>query len=372
MGDYPVVILQAFILFPIVAFLFTLPYVVFNYHKYGSVLSLRIIIVYSFILYLMCIYFLVILPLPSIAEVSAMTGARMQLIPFKFVGDILRRAHIVLSRPRTYTGIFNQAFFQFLFNVIMTVPFGIYLRYYFKCRFLKTLVLSFCLSLFFELTQLSGLYFIYPRSYRLFDVDDLLANTLGGILGYGLISPFLKILPSRERIDQVSFHRGRQVSLTRRLVSSMFDLMIIIFFSGVMSVLLKIFSLDIPHFGALVLFLYFALVPMAFKGRTFGKFITKTRIASFKNVRTRWYQYPLRAGSFLLVMYVLPCLISQVLIPWLDKRTQAAAGLALLSLMVFGIYFFYLFFAAIMAALHRRLFYEKLSGTQIVSTITSL
>ena len=103
----------------------------------------------------------------------------MQLVPFKFVGDILRRAHIVPSQPRTYTGIFNPAFFQFLFNVIMTVPFGIYLRYYFKCRFLKTLILSFCLSLFFELTQLSGLYFIYPRSYRLFDVDDLLANTLG-------------------------------------------------------------------------------------------------------------------------------------------------------------------------------------------------
>ena len=123
MGDYPVVILQAFILFPIVAFLFTLPYVVFNYHKYGSVLSLRIIIVYSFILYLMCIYFLVILPLPSIAEVSAMTGARIQLVPFKFVGDILRRAHIVPSQPRTYTGIFNPAFFQFLFNVIMTVPY---------------------------------------------------------------------------------------------------------------------------------------------------------------------------------------------------------------------------------------------------------
>ena len=71
----------------------------------------------------MCIYFLVILPLPSIAEVSAMTGARMQLVPFKFVGDILRRAHIVPSQPRTYTGIFNPAFFQFLFNVIMTVPY---------------------------------------------------------------------------------------------------------------------------------------------------------------------------------------------------------------------------------------------------------
>ena len=372
MGDYPVVILQAFILFPIVAFLFTLPYVVLNYHKYGSVLSLRIIIVYSFILYLMCIYFLVILPLPSIAEVSAMTGARMQLVPFKFVGDILRRAHIVPSQPRTYTGIFNPAFFQFLFNVIMTVPFGIYLRYYFKCRFLKTLILSFCLSLFFELTQLSGLYFIYPRSYRLFDVDDLLANTLGGVFGYAIISPFLKILPSRERIDKVSFHRGRQVSLTRRLISAMFDLIVVALLGGLASTFLRIFHLDIPHFGAMVLFLYFSLVPMVFKGRTFGKFITKTRIASFKNVRTRWYQYPLRVGSFLLVMYVIPWLFYRILIPWLDRRSAAAAGLALLSLMVSGIYFFYLFFAAIMAVLHKRLFYEKISGTHIVSTIAKL
>lgn len=271
----------------------------------------------------------------------------MQLVPFKFVGDILRRAHIVPSQPRTYTGIFNPAFFQFLFNVIMTVPFGIYLRYYFKCRFLKTLILSFCLSLFFELTQLSGLYFIYPRSYRLFDVDDLLANTLGGVFGYAIISPFLKILPSRERIDKVSFHRGRQVSLTRRLISAMFDLIVVALLGGLASTFLRIFHLDIPHFGAMVLFLYFSLVPMVFKGRTFGKFITKTRIASFKNVRTRWYQYPLRVGSFLLVMYVIPWLFYRILIPWLDRRSAAAAGLALLSLMVSGIYFFYLFFAAI-------------------------
>src|SRR5699024_5212296 len=136
-----------------------------------------------------------------------------------------------------------------------TVPFGIYLRYYFKCRFLKTLILSFCLSLFFELTQLSGLYFIYPRSYRLFDVDDLLANTLGGVFGYAIISPFLKILPSRERIDKVSFHRGRQVSLTRRLISAMFDLIVVALLGGLALTFLRIFHLDIPHFGAMVLFL---------------------------------------------------------------------------------------------------------------------
>ena len=83
-------------------------------------------------------------------------------------------------------------------------------------------------------------------------------------------------------------------------------------------------------------------------------------------------QYPLRVGSFLLVMYVIPWLFYRILIPWLDRRSAAAAGLALLSLMVSGIYFFYLFFAAIMAVLHKRLFYEKISGTHIVSTIAKL
>ena len=45
-------------------------------------LSLRILIVYSFILYLICVYFLVILPLPSREAVAKMTGPGMQLIPF--------------------------------------------------------------------------------------------------------------------------------------------------------------------------------------------------------------------------------------------------------------------------------------------------
>lgn len=40
------------------AFVFTIPYILVNYHKYGSLLSIRILIVYSFILYLICVYFL--------------------------------------------------------------------------------------------------------------------------------------------------------------------------------------------------------------------------------------------------------------------------------------------------------------------------
>lgn len=64
----------------------------------------------------------------------------------------------------------------------------------------------------FELTQVTGLYFIYPRGYRLFDVDDLIANTLGGLAGYFVAAPFLKFLPTRAELDQASFRRGKEVS----------------------------------------------------------------------------------------------------------------------------------------------------------------
>ena len=56
---------MACLFFPFIAFLFTLPFVLYEYHKYGSINKFRTLILYSFILYLMVIYFLVILPLPK-------------------------------------------------------------------------------------------------------------------------------------------------------------------------------------------------------------------------------------------------------------------------------------------------------------------
>ena len=213
MSIYQDVIKQAFIFFPLVAILITLPYIAYNYYKYGSIISLRIAIIYSFVLYLLCTYFLVILPLPSIEDVQALTTPRAQLIPFTFISDIIKDSKIILDKPSTYLSfLHNNSFLQVIFNLFMTMPFGMYLRYYFKCDLKKTIILTFGLSLFFELTQLSGLYFIYPRSYRLFDVDDLIVNTSGGVLGYFIVIPFLKILPTRKKLDDISFERGHHIS----------------------------------------------------------------------------------------------------------------------------------------------------------------
>ena len=149
MNQYLEAIRQAVVVYPLIVLLVTIPYVAWNYHKYGSVLSLRVLIVYSFLLYLLCVYCLVILPLPSPAEAAALHGRQMQLVPFGFVGDILKQSNIVPGRPGTWTGIFDSsAFWVTLFNLFMTLPFGAYLRYYFCCGWKKTLLLSFLLSLF--------------------------------------------------------------------------------------------------------------------------------------------------------------------------------------------------------------------------------
>jgi len=90
-----------------------------------------------------------------------------------------------LFRPRAYNLIpFSQWLpKQFALNAILFVPLGFLLPLVFRFPkrrvALKVFLISFGVSLFIELTQL----FMMTRS---FDVNDLLANTLGGIAGYGI------------------------------------------------------------------------------------------------------------------------------------------------------------------------------------------
>lgn len=341
MGAYVEVIKQAILFFPVIAFLFTMPYIVYNYHKYGSVLSLRILIVYSFILYLICVYFLVILPLPSREFVATLDGPRMQLVPFCFLGDMVKESGWEAGNPDTYLQLVtNRAFFQVLFNIFMTVPFGVYLRYYFRFSLRKTVLSTFALSLFFELTQLSGLYFYYPRSYRLFDVDDLMANTLGGMLGYVMVKPFLSILPSRAKIDADSLRRGQEVSLLRRLTALFFDFLCAGFAALAGGIVIPLFGMDAPYLQILLFFAYFILTPCLLHGMTIGKKITKTRIAAAGGGEAHWYQYAIRYGCVGVMVCFVPLL-------WI----------------------FWILYAAVMMAQHKRLFYERLSGTAVVSTI---
>lgn len=188
--------------FMVFAILFTAPFLIMQVrrHKFNIV---RLGINYMFLLYCICVIALVFFPLPTLAEQGRLSGHQIQAVPFSFVGDIIRRTPFVWNQPQTYIpALTEKAVLQVVFNVLMTVPFGMYLRYnlHFSCK--KIAVCSFGLSLFIEIAQLTGLFFMFSGSYRLCDVDDLIANTLGGIIGYAVVKMAERVVPAIEAFDK--------------------------------------------------------------------------------------------------------------------------------------------------------------------------
>ena len=133
MSTYAFPIKIGLIVFPIIALLITIPFMIKQYHKYGAIPFMRTFIVYSFILYLLVAWFMVILPLPKIEVVEKMTGPWTQLIPFKGLKDIMDNTNFNILNFSTYiTTLKNPIVYTVIFNFFLTLPFGVYLRYYFN------------------------------------------------------------------------------------------------------------------------------------------------------------------------------------------------------------------------------------------------
>lgn len=271
---YILSIKTALFIFPFISFLFTIPFILSWYHKYGSIHPLRVLIVYSFIFYLITIYFLVILPLPERDEVLRPACLMMKLVPFSFVNDFLRETSLNILDPTTYiTSLMEPCFYVVIFNVLMTIPFGMYLRYYFKCSLKRIFVITFLLSLFFEVTQLTGLYFIYPYPYRLFDVDDLILNTLGGLLGYFFMGVIIRYLPTRDCIDKDSLEIGKEVSPLRRITVFFLDVFLYLSFT-----LIGFLLFHYRYTWLIVFIIYYIFYPYVRNGKTLGSGFLNVRI----------------------------------------------------------------------------------------------
>ena len=351
---YADIIKEALLFFPVLAFFVTIPYIIHNYRKFGSVLSLRILIVYSFVLYLLCAYFLVILPLPSRQEAALMTGPRLQMIPFHFVADIIKEA----GSGGIFSYINNPALFQMLFNVAMTIPFGMYLRYYFKKNLKTTVLYTFLLSLFFELTQLSGLYFIYPRGYRLFDVDDLILNTSGGLLGYFLGGLLTLFLPKREEIDERSYESGKHISFFRRVMSVGFDVLLYLLFSSITYFIFK--NMLISYF------VYFVLIPFICNGKTLGQMYMKIQMVTKDDQKIKLFRLTIRQFSCLFIYILLPFLVFYLM----RNLTFMGENIYALCFICSGFVLFLLYLISFIRLFKKKtLFHEMITGTKMISVI---
>ncbi len=97
---------------------------------------------------------------------------RLNLIPFSWLFDTFTMSQVIS-------------------NIIMFIPLGFLLPIVFKKfrSFFNTTLFAFAFSFFIECFQ----YFIGRSS----DIDDLILNTLGGIIGYGIFILFNKWLSTQ-------------------------------------------------------------------------------------------------------------------------------------------------------------------------------
>lgn len=377
-------IISATFIFPILAWVFTLPYMVHQYRKYGSILMLRVVIVYSFIYYMIASYFMTILPLPDPATVTP-DSASLLLVPF----DSVRRWYEAFQGNMdlgmsVIRSVFNSDFFQIFFNIVLLLPFGVYLRYYFKRKWYEVLGLSFLYSLFFEVTQITGLYGIYQYPYRFFEVDDLICNTLGGMLGFALTPIIVFMLPSREKLDEIAYKKGQKVSLIRRMIALMFDYYIM----GMLIVVVEL-NLNVTHYleaifpGGSSFYVYpaymmimgvlmFSVENIMLRGRTIGKMILKLKITSAgEDKKPKWYKLILR--NIIVHGLIGPMLLIAVELVYIlfsagDNQSvliSAIAGLVAINALLLS---FFIDFCKRCTGDNKQLFYDRWLKLELVGT----
>lgn len=271
--NYLFPITYAFGAFPFAALLFTLPFLVVQYRRHGYVNKVRAFVLYLFLLYLMNALFLVMLPLPASRHNLPLSDGAVQLIPFHFIQDILKETAVIPGEPSTYWRVLKErAFLQVIFNVALTVPFGMLIRYYFRSGPMVSLLLSFLLSLWIEVTQLTGIYGIYDHPYRVFDVDDLMTNTLGGMAGFLLAVWLSRYLPRIEQLDRGVDLATKRVTYTRRGLALLFDT---ILWGALMTVIHRL-GIEEAYFVSTGV--YFMFIPYLTGGKTPGKWLVRIQL----------------------------------------------------------------------------------------------
>lgn len=358
---YLIPIKTAFFVFPLIALLFTIPFILHQYHKYGSINKFRVLIIYSFILYLITIYFLVILPLPNPNDVTYKEHM-VNLIPFSFITDFIRESSIVWTDFNTYLQILKEpCFYTVILNIFMMLPFGMYLRYYFKCSLKKTVVCSFFLSLFFEITQLTGLYHLYKYPYRVFDIDDLLMNTLSGFLGFYVMGIFSKNLPTRDKIDEMARLAGQKVSGLRRITLFCLDLLIYPVLSFNASIFIKI-----NHIFLIMFIIYYVFIPVLTRGQTIGGRFLNVRIIYNKTFIIREFLRMI----FLYLYYIgMPIFLVQVSIAIVNNFSIGTERAILIYFVVLIFIIIYLMVNIIYLMHKSHIYYDKLFKVEFKSTI---
>ncbi len=160
--------------------LFSIGYIFYFKKKNYSIYKLCLLLV--LFIYLTMVIGVTLTPFPiNLAEIKFMQLTYQNfncynLIPFKGIVYLLD---------------------QFVLNIIMFIPFGIlYPLYNEKVNFKYALLSSFIFTFSIEILQLV-LSVIFQAPAWFFDINDILANVLGGFIGYVILKILIKPMISK-------------------------------------------------------------------------------------------------------------------------------------------------------------------------------
>lgn len=209
----------ALLLGSVLVVLLLVPWVAVQYRRRGSLGFGPTVIAIATVIYGLAIVTYTMLPLPDdVTALCAAGGAGRQWHLGQFLTDIADGGGWSLRNP---------AVLQVVFNVLLFVPLGMLVRYVLLrgrpvAGIAAAVVVGLAVSALIETTQLTGNWFLYPCSYRVFDVDDLLANTTGALIG-GIIAPLLALVPGQRQVARSD--EPRPVRAPRRLLGMFCDVL---------------------------------------------------------------------------------------------------------------------------------------------------
>ena len=205
---------------------FMVPIVAVQYRMYGRFTWRRFLGAAGLSVYGVALVAYTLLPLPDPTLLQCPPdGSTFQAVPFQFLDDIQRE-----TAGLGITGtLASRATLQVVFNVVLFIPWGVIARQYLSWSIPVSVLTGALASGLIEATQFTGLWGLYGCSYRVADVDDLITNTLGALIG-ALIAPLvLWFMPQRGEL-RASRGQSRPVTVWRRWLGMIIDYAALAFF----------------------------------------------------------------------------------------------------------------------------------------------